>query len=278
MRTQFDITLLDSIFESEDNYIVENASDTKESVIIFFSGNGLYYPNSDEEFKTRILNENRYEWRNLNIENVDRKIFVRDIKKTWYVNGINETLDSIEKVVEKLKELIRGYRQTICIGNSAGGYAAVLFGCMIGAQYIFSISGQFSIWEETSFPQNKILNLAKDNPSISRYFDLRSIVSATQSKIIYIFPILCAEDAAQYEMIKSEPNVQVIAFSSSAHGVCAYPFDYKKLLSLPAKDIERFVSRVQGKTWNRLSFSINLHGCSFFGCYLNYIQHKLTQK
>ena len=52
-------------------------------------------------------------------------IFVRDMWKQWYINGINQKIDSVEKVIEFLRTETENMRVTT-VGNSSGGYMATL--------------------------------------------------------------------------------------------------------------------------------------------------------
>ena len=68
------------------NYRIVETSARTNNAIVFFSGNGLYFPNTKEVFENVILNSDRYEWENIAKNKKIRKyykliIFVRDIYK-----------------------------------------------------------------------------------------------------------------------------------------------------------------------------------------------------
>ena len=48
-------------------------------------------------------------------------MFFRDIHKAWYIRGINERIDSIDKLVELIKLNLPEDSIIITVGNSAGG-------------------------------------------------------------------------------------------------------------------------------------------------------------
>jgi pimeloyl-ACP methyl ester carboxylesterase len=60
------------------------------------------------------------------------KWFVRDLHKFMYLRGIDDSLDSVKKLASRLKKMMRAYgpEKTIFIGNSSGGYAAILYGLL----------------------------------------------------------------------------------------------------------------------------------------------------
>lgn len=91
---------------------------------MFFSRNGLYYPDTVESFVNIIIENDRFEWQNVMKSSLvqvtyEMVILVRDVYKTFYQKGINSSLDSIEKVLYFLKEKTEGY-QVITCGQSAG--------------------------------------------------------------------------------------------------------------------------------------------------------------
>lgn len=101
-------------------------------MLCFFSGNGLYYPNTISSFCKTVVEQNRYEWWNVGhseeiVKQAGKIIYVRDVYKQFYVKGINVEINCIDKLCELLKELTMGMRVVTC-GNSAGGYIAVIVG------------------------------------------------------------------------------------------------------------------------------------------------------
>lgn len=109
----------------KDNYRIEtNKGVTNKRCIIFFSGNGLYYPNMEHTFRETIVKNDRYEWERVAQaetikQNYEKVIFVRDIYKSFYVKGINYQYPSIDDLLLFLKGLTKGYSIVTC-GNSAG--------------------------------------------------------------------------------------------------------------------------------------------------------------
>ena len=134
-----DNALVRQVYE-QDNYRVIHTGAKNKNAIIFFAGNGIYYPHEEKYFKEAMIDNDRFEWENIvqdyNVRNAySLIILVRDIYKQWYLTGINSTINTQEKVIEKLKELTKGYEVTTC-GNSAGGYMSVLAGIKMEAYRI----------------------------------------------------------------------------------------------------------------------------------------------
>ncbi len=60
------------------------------------------------------------------------QLFIRDTHKFMYLRGIDQTLNSVNKLLGFLRQQMAqfGNHKTIFLGNSSGGYAAVLYGIL----------------------------------------------------------------------------------------------------------------------------------------------------
>lgn len=256
METQFDIKLLEKIYSDLDNYkIIENQKSKSKQVIIAFSGNGLYFPNEENILHKKIVEEDYYEWQNIlkdEISKYKKIIFIRDVRKTWYVDGINTTYNSIEKVIELLKQLTNKKDEIITIGNSAGGYAALLFGCLLNAKKIFTISGYIhlnkKIYED---PLNPHLLIASKNPEIYKWFDITNIISKYKGSIIYFYPAYSKED--EYQASKHSIHSQIICFPlhSSEHGAGAPGHLYSFYFRCSTKILNKISQEKKDAFWTR---------------------------
>ena len=79
----------------DDNYQCVETGEKSDLCYIFFSSNGLYYPNTKMIFEEQIFLKDRYEWKwvvkNSKIPQIaSRIIYVRDIYKCWYSRGIKQ--------------------------------------------------------------------------------------------------------------------------------------------------------------------------------------------
>ncbi|MBF0469884.1 MAG: alanine--glyoxylate aminotransferase family protein [Gammaproteobacteria bacterium] len=72
------------------------------------------------------------------------KIFIRDFAQSWYHQGMPGVSTTLEGTADYLRDLCRqrGYRRVVCLGNSMGGYAALVVGHLIAADEIIAFSPQ----------------------------------------------------------------------------------------------------------------------------------------
>lgn len=66
-------------------------------------------------------------------------------RNDWYLGGIATLGTDIPTTGEKLREVCERYRRVICVGNSMGGYAALVFGAIIDADRVIAFSPQTRI-------------------------------------------------------------------------------------------------------------------------------------
>lgn len=73
-----------------------------------------------------------------------KRLLIRDLEQVWYHAGLPGVSNSIDGTAEYLhREIARGgVRRTVFVGNSMGGYAAILFGCLVGASVVHAFSPQ----------------------------------------------------------------------------------------------------------------------------------------
>lgn len=216
--------------------------------LIFFSSNGLYYPNTKEEFERVIIDQDQYEWERI-AENelikgyASKVIFIRDIYKQWYVKGINKTCSNLNALFELLRKLTEGY-QVVTLGSSSGGYAAVLCGVKLYALKIYSLSGQFSIRNEVD--DYFWLNKYKNDRKRACYYEIIDLVKESDIPIFYFYPAKCSQDIMQYDLIKNMTNVYGFAFDRDVHAKTMNSFDVPKLICMDACELKELCLEYKG--------------------------------
>jgi hypothetical protein len=240
------------------NIKIINLQNKSNRCLLFCSGNGLYYPNTLEEYINKIRIENKYEWDNTAKNKIIQKtvskiIFIRDIFKQWYVTGINSKINNIEKLSEYLRQETRGYEVTI-IGNSAGGYIGVLIGLLIKAKIIITVSGQFNLWDFVD--KNPLLKKYKNELQHSKYYNIMKLMEE-ETNILYFVPINCETDIPQYELVKKYQQVKIVKFNSNRHGLGEiHSMNYPILLRYDKIRIDMLYQKYKDKEINPYLFFI----------------------
>jgi hypothetical protein len=240
LATQFDIKHLWEVYNTQDNYEVLHLNPDDDRCLICFSSHGLYYPNTDDIFQEVVVQNNRFEWKKNIPSAVGKVIFVRDVTKQWYINGINREINTIEKLCDFLKELTQGYR-VICVGSSAGGYAAALVGSLMGADYIFDFSGQFSLDSlldhQSTRNENPMVAKYADDANYRKYYSILEIIQACRVPIFYFYPAKYHADICQSNFVESIPDVYHFRFNRKMHGQTCYLINFVDLLDLAIPEL-----------------------------------------
>ncbi|HEX5224514.1 MAG TPA: hypothetical protein VFW29_05235 [Solirubrobacteraceae bacterium] len=73
-----------------------------------------------------------------------KRLFLRDLRQAWYHRGMPGHGDSLLDVAAALRRLVDAQQpeRLIVAGNSAGGYAALVFGTLLGAERVLCFSPQ----------------------------------------------------------------------------------------------------------------------------------------
>ena len=211
--------LLNLAYEN-DNYKIINGLG-EDICLVFCSGNNLYFPDELEVFEETIICNDRYEWAHVATEMiyyVKKIIFIRDVRKSYYVTGINRKIDCIDKLIEFLKAECEGYK-TITIGNSAGGYCASLIGAKLHVQAVFNFSGQWNLYgHKNSIDNVYFLNKFANSKMHNKYFDISQLVKDSGVPIFYFYPQKSEDDIKQASYIHSLKNIYPFTFDSDKHG------------------------------------------------------------
>ena len=212
--------------------------------IIFFSGNGIFFPDTIEEFKKTIEIRNRYEWEQIS-KNVNAKklIFMRDLKKNWYQKGINIKINNINKIVLFLKKETKKFPEIVLIGSSAGGYLASVIGNYIKRAYVINFAGQVDLTYEGLVLKNKKYQ------NISR--------KMKNSEIFYFFSNKNKNDLIHYNLIKKNNNIKFFKFDSNVHGPAVNYLVLKKIINMSLFELKQ-LSKKNKSLINPIRFSFSL--------------------
>jgi hypothetical protein len=245
-----------------DNYSIEyseNKEAQKDFCVIYFSSNEIYYPNTSQAFEYSILKRDKYEWQRNRLPQAHKHIFIRDIRKQWYIGGINSRMDNPLKLTEFLKKETDGFR-VFCVGSSAGGFAAILFGSLLKVDRVYAFNAQLNLnvtLERSDSNTDPILHEKATDNEYNIFYDVSKELN--QHTDYYYFQSCHSEiDTEQYNNIspKAQEQLSIIRFKTSNHG---FPFLRVNLPYVLAFDKIKLNSFVD-KTYHPLRFSINLIG------------------
>lgn len=103
--------------------------DTSNTLIVSFAGHNLKYGVVPKIEFSNFLNKH--------FSHIDAQFYV-DHHCKCYHQGIKEETINIDETVDYLKNKIKNYERVICLGVSAGGYAAILFGSLLNVDTVIA--------------------------------------------------------------------------------------------------------------------------------------------
>jgi hypothetical protein len=153
------------------------------------------------------------------------RIFVRDLAQAWYhrgVPGLGSTIDDAAAGIRTLLES-RPPQRLVVTGTSAGGYAALVFGTLLGADVVLSIVPQTVVNDELLHAMgdhrcdSQLENLIADGALDPRWSDLRRdlpLARGRDTRCEVYFDPDHELDRIHAERLASLPGVQL----NHAHG------------------------------------------------------------
>jgi pimeloyl-ACP methyl ester carboxylesterase len=155
------------------------------------------------------------------------KIFIRDIHQVWYQKGLADDIQNLSDIADYLKNIIssKKYTNVVFIGNSMGGYAAILLGTLLGVNKIIAFSPQTFIGRFRRLLnldrrwRKQINNVHANAYKQPEYFDLKPVLKKgnNNSSIEIWYCKTHRLDRLHAERLKKAPNVQLNPVFEGGH-------------------------------------------------------------
>jgi hypothetical protein len=177
-----------------------------------------------------------FEFRKI-LSSVDVKsAFFRDHYAAWYHRGVVDVGPGIDSVVDRLRQLRGEADRVVMVGNSAGGYAALLFGALLGCE-VYAFSPQTFIdpellreagdnrWDE------ELAVLLESGCFDPRYGNLAPLLEKSDGRFEIFYGALDAIDWKHIEPVRDLERVTVNRIENCDHRVVRHLRDTGWLLS-----------------------------------------------
>lgn len=151
------------------------------------------------------------------------KIYLRDQHALWYHAGLRGLGNNIDEITAGLRYYRHhpATRRVVTIGNSGGGYAALLFGSLLGADEVHAFSPKTSL--------HPLRRLLSGEDRHLRHNFLRLFLRG-QRKYLDLLPVLARTEARTiYHIYYSENHPvdrQQALYLSTLPNVCLHPYPY----------------------------------------------------
>jgi hypothetical protein len=178
------------------------------------------------------------------------KVFIRDFRQCWYTNGIQGITESPAETIVYLRGLIDKYGKDRCLflGNSAGGYAALLYGHLLGIDETHAFSPQTFIdrWHRLIYFDHRwateIRNL---NRGYGEFFDVKAVMQ--RSKNMKTAHNIYWDSHHRLDNIHASritgQNVQHVKMKAGGHAVIKHLRDTGELIPIIEKGVKSKVAK-----------------------------------
>jgi hypothetical protein len=157
------------------------------------------------------------------------KIFIRDFEQSWYHAGLRGIGSDIHSTRDYLRSVIQEASPQTCIfvGNSMGGYAAIMFHALLGLGEAIAFAPQTFIsplmrWRHRDRRwKTQVLRTYRVSALRAKVWDLRPLMMrAGRTHKVSIF--VSTDDAMDYVHamhLKDVPGVRIFERSGGGHGL-----------------------------------------------------------
>ena len=163
-----------------------------------------------------------FEFFNLTRDLDVNKIYIRDLSQTWYHSGLPGISKNIDETASFLKRTINesGMEKVVVIGNSMGGYAAILFGVLIQADIIHAFTPHTNISDEKFIRYKQQIRNVHSNFS-NTYFDLKKLLkfNNNQADIHLYYDTNDQLDEIHIKRLKYLRNITSHAYNGGGHAL-----------------------------------------------------------
>ncbi len=175
-----------------------------------------------------------FEFKNMMSKSGSSCLFIKDVFKCWYQLGIDGLGTSLQDTIDFLEGFIKPYKNTVFVGNSMGGYAAILFGLLIEPTNVVAISPQSYLKNDDVLNDHRwetyFERARKNNKNIS-FLDLREVEKKSDCKIAIYYSFNDFLDKSHIDLLESVHNVQKIPCYGTTHASLVSKLNSSNLLS-----------------------------------------------
>lgn len=180
-----------------------------------------------------------------------KKLFLRDPHMMWYQKGTPGIADDVPGVVAFLRNAIARERvkRVVTIGNSGGGFSAILFGVLLGADEIhaFNPPTRLRKADDTSYP-DQLEGVRRECGDSVPYLDLRNVLREhvrPPTKIFIHYSRGARRDRRHAKYLREFPMVHLIEYPFVSHHVARFFADRDMLTPLLSAAAEGDAQQLQ---------------------------------
>jgi tetratricopeptide (TPR) repeat protein len=138
-------------------------------------------------------------------------LLVKDPTNNWYNAGIDGLGATVDEIAASLRATV-GNRRIVTFGSSMGGYAAILFGCLLGAEGCVALAPQTRL--DSKLPLSPPAGMPLQAPELRRY-----LLESPSTNVRIFIGGSDLVDAYHAYRVADLPNVEVSVLADAGHSV-----------------------------------------------------------
>jgi pimeloyl-ACP methyl ester carboxylesterase len=157
-----------------------------------------------------------------------KRLYVRDPRQSWYHRGMPKHGSSLTSIADSLREFLATHEvdRLVTVGNSAGGYAALVFGTLLGADTVLCFGPQtvldfaiLSKWKDHRW-DDVLMPVVASGALESRWSDLRRALPEARwadTRYNVYFDETDSGDRAHAEHLRGLEGLRLYRFGRGGH-------------------------------------------------------------
>ncbi len=164
------------------------------------------------------------------------KLFVRDLGKRWYLNGLGSLASNVDETAELIRKKSASYERTVFVGSSAGGMAAILYGELTGADKILAFAPQTVLTQakEKEIGDHRwprLMEQLRTSTSSPRFLDLQCMDPYTSTIDIH-YAASCKVDQKHAERVTGNRVAHIPHENAQGHMIALHLRDNGSLRNI----------------------------------------------
>ena len=220
IKGEYDESNKDWHLDQQSEYYFDDCSGS--SLVISFGSNGRI---SDDEDNTPLFN---FRSALKPFSDFD-KLYIRDLNRMYYMEGLVNCAPSISELQSLIESFMHSkqYKKVITMGASSGGFAALLYGNLIGADKIVAFNPQTVLSaEKDTLIQDSLFAVdcaqflrsqKKDDTLYQKCLNLKNFIPFEPEAIIHYSKYSHNQIDKKYAEHIEHANCKIISHDSSTH-------------------------------------------------------------